>query len=99
MAIQIRRRKLLAALSGTAAWPLAGRAQQADRVRRVGVLMPYARGDDVNEALVQALKQRLEDLGWVRGRNIQFDERWTVTSITHPLSGSMYYRPNVPREG
>src|SRR6516165_6434486 len=77
----MRRRTFIAALGGAAAWPMVARAQQADRARRVGILMPYAKGDDENEARVQALKQKLEDLGWVQGSNIQFDERWTTDNM------------------
>jgi putative ABC transport system substrate-binding protein len=78
----MRRRNFIAGLvSTTAAWPLAARAQQADRGRRVGILMPYAKGDTENEARVQALEQKLADLGWVQGRNIQFDERWTTDNM------------------
>ena len=77
----MKRRAFIAGLGGAAAWPLVARAQQADRVRRVGILMPFAKGDDYNEALVQALKQKLEDLGWVQGSNIQFDERWTTDNM------------------
>jgi putative ABC transport system substrate-binding protein len=77
----MKRRAFIAGLGGAAAWPLVARAQQADRVRRVGILMPFAKGDDYNEALVQALKQKLEDLGWVQGRNLQFDERWTTDNM------------------
>ena len=82
MAIHIGRRHFISALGGTAvAWPFAARAQQTDRVRRVGILMPYAKGDAENEARLQALKQKLADLGWVQGRNIQFDERWTTDNM------------------
>src|SRR3974390_2010822 len=77
----MKRRAFIAGLGGATAWPLMARAQQADRARRVGILMPYAKGDDENEARVQALKQKLADLGWVQGRNIQFDERWTTDNM------------------
>src|SRR5215472_6053730 len=78
----MRRRDLVKGIVGSAlSWPLAARAQQADRVRRVGILVPYAKGDAENEARVRALKQKLADLGWVQGRNIQFDERWTTDNM------------------
>jgi putative tryptophan/tyrosine transport system substrate-binding protein len=90
MAIHIRRREFITLVSGVAAWPLAARAQQADRVRRVGILMPFAKGDTEYEARVQAFKHELEKLGWADGRNVQFDEHWTTDNMdlvrTHAAS-------------
>jgi putative tryptophan/tyrosine transport system substrate-binding protein len=78
----LRRRDFITLLGGAAAaWPLAASAQQADRVRRVGIVMPYAKGDAENEARVQAFKQELGKLGWIDGRNIQFDEHWTTDNM------------------
>ena len=66
MTVTIGRRELLAALGGAvAAWPLAARAQQPERVRRIGVLMGYAESDSDAQAKVAAFQ-----LGWVEGRNI-----------------------------
>src|SRR2546430_6510708 len=78
MASYLGRRKFLATLGGAAAaWPLAAGARQPGRVRRVGILMPYPKGDSENEARVRAFKQELAKLGWTDGGNIRFDERWT----------------------
>src|SRR4030095_10512076 len=78
----MRRREFINLFGSAAvAWPLAARAQQADRMRRVGIVMPYARGDTENEARLQAFKQELEKLGWVGGRNVQFDEHWTTDNM------------------
>jgi putative tryptophan/tyrosine transport system substrate-binding protein len=77
----MKRREFITLLGGAAAWPLAARAQQPDRVRRVGIVMPYAKGDADNEARVQAFKQELEKLGWAQGRNLQFDEHWTTDNM------------------
>ena len=77
MAINIERRKFIAALGGTAfAWPLAARAQQADRVRRVGVLMNLAADDPEGQARIAAFLQGLQELGWTEGRNVRIDYRW-----------------------
>jgi putative tryptophan/tyrosine transport system substrate-binding protein len=73
----MRRREFIALLGGaTAAWPLAARAQQAERVRRVGVLMGYAETDSAAQAQVAALRQELQKLGWDEGRNIRIDVRF-----------------------
>jgi len=76
MASHIGRRKFLATLGGAAAaWPLATRAQQAERMRRIGVLMGVA-NDAEGEARVAAFRQGLQQLGWVEGRNVLVEYRW-----------------------
>jgi putative ABC transport system substrate-binding protein len=78
----IGRREFITLLGGAAvAWPLAARAQQRERMRHVGIVMPYAKGDTENEARVQAFKQELKKLGWAEGRNVQFDEHWTTDNM------------------
>jgi ABC-type uncharacterized transport system substrate-binding protein len=77
----MRRRDFVQGVAVSAAWPLAAGAQQQDRVRRVGIVMPYAKGDTESEAWIQAFKQELAHLGWVDGRNVQFDERWTTDNM------------------
>jgi putative ABC transport system substrate-binding protein len=79
MAIHIRRRELIAALGGAAAaWPLAARAQQPDRVRRIGVLMGYAESDSDAQAWYATFREELQKLGWTEGRNAQIDTRWAT---------------------
>jgi putative ABC transport system substrate-binding protein len=74
----MRRREFISGLgSATAAWPLAARAQQDGRMRRIGVLMGYAEADPEAQARIAAFRQGLADLGWVEGRNVRFDVRWT----------------------
>ena len=63
-------------LGGAAAWPLTARAQQPEHMRRVGVLMGYPAGDRQAQAGADALRKGLQDLGWIEGRNVQFDFRW-----------------------
>jgi ABC-type uncharacterized transport system substrate-binding protein len=72
----VRRREFIAALGGAAAWPLAARAQQADRVRRVGVLMNLSADDPEGQARVAAFLQGLQEAGWAVGRNLRIDIRW-----------------------
>src|SRR5215469_1343839 len=76
----MRRREFIIALGG-AAWPLAIFAQHSDRVRRVGIVMPYAKGDAEIEARVLAFKRELGKLGWTEGLNLQFDEHWTTDNM------------------
>ena len=70
----MKRRAFITLLAGAVAWPLAARAQQADRVRRIGVFAFGAESDPAAQAYVRALRQGLEQLGWFEGR--------TSTSIT-----------------
>jgi putative ABC transport system substrate-binding protein len=75
----IRRRYFITLLGGAvAAWPLAARAQQRDRVKRLGVLWGLAENDNVYAPYLLAFKQRLEDLGWIDGRNIRVEYRSRV---------------------
>jgi ABC-type uncharacterized transport system substrate-binding protein len=75
----MRRREFITLLGGAAAgWPLAARAQQAERVRRIGVLMNIAADDPQAEARIGALLEGLQPLGWSVGRNLQIDARWAA---------------------
>src|SRR5262245_26216249 len=72
----MRRREFITLLSGAAAWPLAARAQQADRTRRIGVLTPFAADDAEGHARLTAFVQGLQQLGWTVGQNIRIEYRW-----------------------
>jgi putative ABC transport system substrate-binding protein len=72
----MRRRDFITLLGGAAAWPLAARAQQGDRVRRIGVLNPFAENDPEVQANITAFRQTLQKLGWTDGRNLRVDYRW-----------------------
>src|SRR5215469_16106615 len=77
----MKRRDFITLLGGAAvAWPLAARAQQAERVRRIGLLMGVA-DDREGQARVTALKQGLQELGWTDGRNIQIETRFGEADI------------------
>jgi putative ABC transport system substrate-binding protein len=77
---QLKRREFMTLLGSAAAWPLAARAQQSERVRRIGWL-DNARGDSPNvPARVAAVQQELQKLGWIVGRNLQIDHRWGAIS-------------------
>jgi putative ABC transport system substrate-binding protein len=79
--MHIGRRQLLAVLGGAAARPLAARAQQRDRVRRIGALMPFDENDPVWKPRLSAFTQALSDLGWTDGRNVRIDLRWGGVDI------------------
>ena len=75
----MKRRELLSLLGGAVAWPLAARAQQPERMRRIGVLMALSEDDPEARVAVAALQQGLDSLGWILGRNLQM-------SIALPLT-------------
>jgi ABC-type uncharacterized transport system substrate-binding protein len=72
----MKRRQFITLVGGAAAWPLAARAQQGERVRRVGVLQGLAADDPLAQANNAALLQELQQLGWTDGRNVRIDFRW-----------------------
>src|SRR5262249_1538696 len=79
MTVTIGRRELLATLgAAAAAWPLAARAQQGERVRRIGVLMAQAADDPTVPVRVAAFAQGLQQLGWTVGGNMRIDYRWAA---------------------
>jgi putative tryptophan/tyrosine transport system substrate-binding protein len=78
----MKRREFMILLGGAAAFPLAARAQQPDRVRRVGVLMGIS-DDPEGQARVTVFRQSLQALGWTEGRNVQFIYRWSGGDVVH----------------
>src|SRR5215471_21485194 len=77
----MRRRAFITFLGGAAAWPLVARAQQGNRVRRIGVLMFGDENDPVGKTSVSAFMQALAGLGWTDGRNLRIDLRWGGVDI------------------
>src|SRR5262245_47011968 len=86
MTFCIRRREFIAGLGGTASWPLTARAQQGDRVRRIGLLLG---GDENHSVLLSALafEQALAGLGWTNGGNVRMDIRAYVGDTNQELVG------------
>jgi putative tryptophan/tyrosine transport system substrate-binding protein len=75
----VRRRQFITIVGGAAAaWPLTARAQQPERMRRIGVLSNTGESDPEAQLMVAALHQALRELGWVEGRNIRIDHRWAA---------------------
>ncbi len=71
----MRRREVITLLGGAAAWPLRARAQQGDRIRRVGVLSPYSADDPEVRDRIVAFRQGMQERGWGEGRNLKIDYR------------------------
>ena len=72
----MRRREIIGLLGGAVAWPVAARAQQLDRVRRIGVLMTIPAEDPEAQARMAAFLEGLQQLGWIDGRNVRIETRW-----------------------
>jgi putative tryptophan/tyrosine transport system substrate-binding protein len=77
----VKRRTFIAGLGGAAVWPVVARAQQPDRLRRVGVLMGFEEIDLEAKASLSAFTQGLAELGWIDGRTIRIDVRWAAGSV------------------
>jgi putative ABC transport system substrate-binding protein len=77
----MRRREFILALGGATAWPLAARAQQGERMRRIGVLTNLAAADPLGRQRIAALLQGLEQLGWIEGRTLTIDIRWEADDL------------------
>jgi putative ABC transport system substrate-binding protein len=78
----VKRREFITLLGGAAAtWPLAARAQPGERVRRIGILMPFPPTNTEVQARVRAFREELRKRGWAAGVNAQFDERWTSDNM------------------
>jgi len=75
----VNRRALISLVGGAAAWPLGARAQQSERMRRIGVLMgAFAESDREGQTFVTAFREGLRKSGWTEGRNIRIDTRWVA---------------------
>src|SRR5262249_14777748 len=76
----MRRREFITALGGMVAttWPLPARAQQGERMRRIGVLMPFGEDHPIAQARLAAFLQGLQQLSWIDGRNVRIDYRWSA---------------------
>jgi putative ABC transport system substrate-binding protein len=77
----MKRREFIAGLGSVGAWPAVVRAQQGDRIRRIGVLIPGGEDDPDPRASLSTLVQRLAELGWREGRNLRMDVRWAAGDL------------------
>jgi putative ABC transport system substrate-binding protein len=77
----MERRQFISVLGGAAAaWPLPAKAQQPERVWRIGILWPYTEADSDSQSRIASLRQALRNLGWTEGRNVRFDYRWGASA-------------------
>ena len=91
---QLQRREFISLLGGAAvAWPLRARAQQAERVRRIGVLMSVADAPE-GQARLAAFLKGLQQWGWTEGRNVRIDIRWGGGDLTRAGHGRFYNHIN-----
>jgi putative tryptophan/tyrosine transport system substrate-binding protein len=74
----VQRREFITLLGGVAAWPIAARAQQPDRMRLIGVLMAYAESDSTAQSWLAAFRAALAKLGWTEGSNLRIELRWSA---------------------
>jgi hypothetical protein len=74
----MRRREFITILAGTATWPIVGSAQQAQRIRRIEVLMASAENNAQYQTYMAAFRDTFHNLGWAEGRTIQIDYRWAA---------------------
>ena len=84
----MKRREFITLLGGAAAWPLAARAQQSDRLRRVGAIMPYPESDPYSTTARMVLEQELTRLGWSVGHNLAIDYRWSMDNVAQSRIGA-----------
>jgi putative ABC transport system substrate-binding protein len=92
----MRRRDFITLVGGSAvAWPHALRAQQSGQMRRIGVLMPYARDDSEAQARIAAFVQGLQKLGWTEGRNLQIEYRWDTGDLQKAATELVALSPDV----
>jgi putative ABC transport system substrate-binding protein len=90
----MKRRKFIALIGGAVAMPLAVRAQQHERIRRIGVLMSFAK-DAPESARIEAFVQELQRLGWTNGRNLQIEYRWEISDLHKAAMELVALSPDV----
>src|SRR5262245_9165786 len=77
----MKRRAFIAGFCGAAAWPIVGRAQQPERLRRIGIMIPASSTDMKFQSQVQAFEQELKKFGWTIGQNVQIETRWATANL------------------
>jgi putative ABC transport system substrate-binding protein len=90
----MKRRKFIALMGGAVVIPLAARAQQNERIRRIAVLQPFPK-DSPEKARIEALLKELERLGWTEGRNLQIEYRWETSDLRKAATELVALAPDV----
>jgi putative ABC transport system substrate-binding protein len=90
----MKRRKFIAFIGGAVAMPLVARAQQNERIRRIGVLLPFAK-DGPEKARIEAFLKELQRLGWTDGRNLQIEYRWETSDLRKAAMELVALSPDV----
>ena len=91
----MKRREFITLIGGAVAWPLGARAQQVERMRRIGVLTYIPADDAEGQARLAAFTQALSQLGWSEGRNLRIDARWANAGDVQRHAAE-YLRPRLP---
>ena len=91
----MKRREFIALIGGAATMPLVAQAQQSERPRRIGVLMPFAMDNPEGQARVAALRQGLQQLGWTEGRNLQMEYRSETGDLRKAAAELVMLSPDV----
>src|SRR3974377_582469 len=91
----MKRREFITLLGGAVAWPLAAHAQQNERCRAIGVLMPFAKDNPEAQARITAFLQGLQKLGWTEGRNLQIEYRWSSGDLQKAVAELVALSPDV----
>ena len=91
----MKRREFIVLIGGAAAMPFAARAQQNERVRRIGVLMPYTENNSEGQARVAAFIGELQQLGWTDGRNVKIEYRWETGDLRKAAAELLTLSPEV----
>src|SRR5262245_28327090 len=92
----MRRRDFVSLIGGSAVvWPLVARAQQGERIRLIGVLMPFPMGNSEGQARSAAFRQELQQLGWTEGRNLKIEYRWETGDLRKAAAELVTLSPDV----
>lgn len=91
----MKRREFIALIGGAATMPLMAQAQQSERTRRIGVLMPFPKDNSEGQKRIAAFLQELQQLGWIDGRNLQIEYRWEPVDIRRAAMELVALSPDV----
>jgi putative tryptophan/tyrosine transport system substrate-binding protein len=91
----MRRREFITLVGTTVAWPLVARGQQSEQMRRIGVLMPFAKDNPDAQARITAFLQELHKLGWTEGRNLQIEYRWGSGDLQKAVAELVALSPDI----